>query len=97
MPCPDHANSTCRAAALDGCGSTGQLLQLELQDGRRLHGHAPEASAQAHELSPVQHVRHEVVSGLFFEISLYNSYDNEPAAGGTSNDWGIVTSLGYTF
>jgi hypothetical protein len=42
-------------------------------------------------------VRHEVISDLFFEISLYNSYDNEPAAGGTSNDWGIVTSLGYTF
>jgi hypothetical protein len=42
-------------------------------------------------------VRHEVIADLFFEISLYDSYDNRPAAGGRSNDWGIVTALGYTF
>jgi hypothetical protein len=41
--------------------------------------------------------RHEIFSDLFFEISLYDSYDNRAPEGSPSNDWNVVTSLGYTF
>jgi hypothetical protein len=41
--------------------------------------------------------KHEIVSDLFFEISLYDSYDNRAPEGSPSNDWNVVTSLGYTF
>jgi hypothetical protein len=41
--------------------------------------------------------KHEIVSDLFFEISLYDSYDNRAPDGSPSNDWNVVTSLGYTF
>ena len=41
--------------------------------------------------------RHEIVSDLFFEISLYDSYDNRAPEGSPSNDWNVVTSLGYSF
>ena len=42
-------------------------------------------------------LRHEIVNDLFFEISLYDSYDNEASEGAESNDWSIVTGLGYSF
>jgi len=41
--------------------------------------------------------RHEIVDDLFFEISLLDSYDNRPPEGAESNDWNVVTSLGYSF
>jgi hypothetical protein len=41
--------------------------------------------------------RHEIISDLFFEISLYDSYDNRAPEGSPSNDWNVVTSLGYSF
>jgi hypothetical protein len=41
--------------------------------------------------------RHEIVSDLFFEISLYDSYDNRVPEGSSVNDWNVVTSLGYSF
>ena len=41
--------------------------------------------------------RYEVISDLFFEISLYDSYDNRPPEGFESNDWNVTTSLGYSF
>ena len=42
--------------------------------------------------------RYELVSDLFFEVSLYGSYDSDPGAEALSNsDYGVVTSLGYTF
>lgn len=42
-------------------------------------------------------LRRELVTDLFVEISVYDSYDSEPPEEGETNDWGIVTSLGYTF
>jgi hypothetical protein len=42
-------------------------------------------------------LRKEIVTDLFFEISLWSVYDNQPVAGARSSDWGIVTSLGYSF
>ncbi len=42
-------------------------------------------------------LRREIVNDLFFAISLYDSYDNQPAEGAETNDWSVVTSLGYTF
>jgi putative salt-induced outer membrane protein YdiY len=42
-------------------------------------------------------LRRELVTDLFLDLSLYGSYDNEPPEVGESSDYGIVTSLGYTF
>jgi hypothetical protein len=42
--------------------------------------------------------RYEIVSDLFFQLSFYGSYDSEAGAGAESNsDYGVTTSLGYTF
>lgn len=43
-------------------------------------------------------VRYELVEDLFFNLSFYDSYDSDPASGAEStNDYGIVTSLGWSF
>jgi len=42
-------------------------------------------------------IKHEVMNDLFFEISFNDSYDNRPAETARSNDWNVVTSLGYSF
>lgn len=42
--------------------------------------------------------RYELVSDLFFQLSFYGSYDSEPGAGAESkSDYGVTTSLGYSF
>jgi hypothetical protein len=42
--------------------------------------------------------RYEIVSDLFFEVSLYATYDSEPGASAESkSDYGVTTSLGYSF
>lgn len=41
--------------------------------------------------------RRELVEDLFFELSAYGSWDNRPPDAGEKTDYGIVTSLGYTF
>ena len=42
--------------------------------------------------------RYELVSDLFLQLSLYGSYDSEPGAGAESkSDYGVTTSLGYSF
>lgn len=40
--------------------------------------------------------RYEIIHDLFFEISLYGSYDNDATADSKS-DYGLTTSLGYSF
>jgi putative salt-induced outer membrane protein YdiY len=42
-------------------------------------------------------VRRELIEDLFLELSFYNTYDSEPPIEGEKSDYGIVTSLGYTF
>ncbi len=43
-------------------------------------------------------MRLEIVKDLFFELRLYGNYDNESQAeGGESLDYGVTTSLGYTW
>jgi len=42
-------------------------------------------------------LRRELIEDLFVELSLYESYDRKPPEEGAKNDYGIVTSLGYTF
>jgi len=42
-------------------------------------------------------LRRELVKDLFLDLSLYDSYDNRAVAGAPSNDWGMSTSLGYSF
>jgi hypothetical protein len=42
--------------------------------------------------------RYEIVKDLFFEISVYGSYDNQPGDQALSDsDYGLTTSLGYSF
>ena len=42
--------------------------------------------------------RYEIVNDLFFEISLYGSYDTDADAEADSkSDYGVTTSLGYSF
>ncbi|HSN71048.1 MAG TPA: DUF481 domain-containing protein [Steroidobacteraceae bacterium] len=43
-------------------------------------------------------LRRELIEDLFFDLSLYHSYDNEPPSDeAAKDDYGIVTSLGYSF
>lgn len=42
-------------------------------------------------------LRRELIADLFFEVSFYQSYDSRPPEQGQNSDYGIVTSLGYTF
>ncbi len=42
-------------------------------------------------------LRKEIIKDLFFEISLWGAYDNQPAVGASTSDWSVVTSLGYSF
>lgn len=40
----------------------------------------------------------EIIKDLFFNITLYDSYDSQPFSGASAkNDWGIITSVGYAF
>ncbi|HSQ70412.1 MAG TPA: hypothetical protein VLM41_10025, partial [Steroidobacteraceae bacterium] len=42
--------------------------------------------------------RWEIISDLYFEISMYGSYDNQPGETAASDyDYGTTTSLGYSF
>jgi hypothetical protein len=42
--------------------------------------------------------RYEMIKDLFFEVSVYGSYDSEPDEDAESNsDYGLTTSLGYSF
>jgi hypothetical protein len=41
--------------------------------------------------------RFEIISDLFFKISLFDSYDNQPPEGSATNDWSVVSSLEYSF
>ena len=65
---------------------TASLTLLpSLSESGRLRG---EASLKA---------KWELVNDLFFQIVVYDSYDNKPAESATTNDWGLTTSLGYSF
>lgn len=40
----------------------------------------------------------EVIKDVFFGLTLYDNFDNNPSSSESSkNDWGIITSLGYSF
>jgi hypothetical protein len=43
-------------------------------------------------------IRREIITDLFWDLTYYNTYDNDPSAGASStNDYAIVTSLGWRF
>ena len=43
-------------------------------------------------------LRRELVKDFFWGISLYDSYDSEPLVEGSeTNDWGVNTSVGWSF
>ena len=42
--------------------------------------------------------KYELINDLYLNVQLYDNFDNEPFQGGDAkNDWGIITSIGYTF
>jgi len=42
--------------------------------------------------------KYEFVDDLYFELKLYGSYDSQPPSETTEkSDYGLVTSLGYSF
>lgn len=41
--------------------------------------------------------RREFIQDLFFDLSVYHSYLSEPPEGSSSTDYGVTTSLGYSF
>ncbi len=42
--------------------------------------------------------KYELVKDLFLNLQLYENFDSEPTEGGEAkNDWGIITSIGFTF
>ena len=42
-------------------------------------------------------LKREFVKDLFFEVLLYHSYVSDPPTGAENGDYGITTSLGYSF
>jgi hypothetical protein len=42
-------------------------------------------------------IRHELISDFYLEMSFNDTYDNRPSETARTNDWNVVTSLGYTF
>jgi hypothetical protein len=42
--------------------------------------------------------KYELIKDLYLNVQLYENFDNEPYPGGEAkNDWGIITSIGFTF
>jgi hypothetical protein len=40
----------------------------------------------------------ELVEDIFWELSIYDSFDSDPVVpGAEENDYGVVTSLGWDF
>jgi hypothetical protein len=65
---------------------TASLTVLpSLNEGGRVRG---EASLK---------MKHELINDFFVALSFSDSYDNRPAETARSNDWNVVTSLGYSF
>ncbi len=42
-------------------------------------------------------IKQEIIKDFFFSLSFYESYDNKPGENASENDWGIVTSIGYSW
>jgi hypothetical protein len=41
--------------------------------------------------------RHEFIEDLFFDLTVYRSYLSDPPEGAVSTDYGVTTSIGYSF
>ena len=42
-------------------------------------------------------MRNEIIRSVFWNLSLYHTYDNRPPEGSSEDDYGIVTSIGASF
>jgi hypothetical protein len=42
-------------------------------------------------------VSQEIIKDFTIGLTFYNSFDNRPPEGSEKNDWGVTTSIGYTF
>jgi hypothetical protein len=39
----------------------------------------------------------EILKDLFFDLTIYDNFDSVSSGSSSKNDWGIITSLGYSF
>ena len=45
-----------------------------------------------------QALRREIISDFYLDLSFYQTYDSDPPdAEAESTDYGVITSLGYSF
>jgi hypothetical protein len=42
-------------------------------------------------------LRREIIDDLFFDLTVYYTYLTDPAFGAENDDYGVVTSIGYSF
>lgn len=42
-------------------------------------------------------VRQEIIDDLFFDLTMYYKYQTDPPAGANKEDYGVTTSIGYSF
>ena len=42
-------------------------------------------------------LRRELIDDLFLDLSFYYTYLSDPPAGAEKDDYGVVTSIGYSF
>jgi hypothetical protein len=42
-------------------------------------------------------LRNEIIESLFWDLSFYSTFDNRPPEGASSEDYGVVTSIGASF
>ena len=42
-------------------------------------------------------LRWEIITDLFWDLTYYLTWDNQPPTGASSEDTGLTTSIGYTF
>jgi hypothetical protein len=41
--------------------------------------------------------RVELLSDFYWSVNLFESFDNDPPPGGADNDFGVTTSVGWSF
>ena len=71
----------------DHCSSLAHSAQIIAQDPDRIN-----------RLEQILSFRREFIKDLFWELGTYVSYDSRPPESANSSvDYGIVSSLGYSF
>ena len=81
---------------------TEPVLRIAANSGKVRDAHMTVSSDDdwtlVNDLVTINNLRWELISDLFWDLAYYNTFDSDPPSGSTStNDYGIVTSVGYSF